>query len=203
MQRKEYKMKVIQEGAGDTLVVLIGEEDIHPYVQEFPGVCFLGIYDFDWNRCMSPWPAERIFRKGEDFAGQADEFLKELDTVLQEYPQTRKILVGYSLAGLFVLYASTILDDLYGVGSVSGSLWYKELDTYMKTHPCKVVRVYLSLGDLEKKTRNPLMSKVEEKTAEIAELLHPEHEVIFELNEGNHFKDAGQRITKAVRWQLR
>ncbi|MBQ6222284.1 MAG: hypothetical protein IJJ44_06715 [Solobacterium sp.] len=196
-------MKVIQEGAGDTLVVLIGEEDIHPYVQEFPGVCFLGIYDFDWNRCMSPWPAERIFRKGEDFAGQADEFLKELDTVLQEYPQTRKILVGYSLAGLFVLYASTIRDDLYGVGSVSGSLWYKELDTYMKTHPCKAVRVYLSLGDLEKKTRNPLMSKVEEKTAEIAELLHPEHEVIFELNEGNHFKDAGQRITKAIRWLLR
>ena len=196
-------MKVIQEGAGDTLVIITGEEDIHPYAQEFPGICFLGISDFDWNRYMSPWPAERIFRKGEDFAGEADVFLKELDPVLQNYPQSRKILLGYSLAGLFALYASTVRDDLYGVGSVSGSLWYKDLDTYMKNHPCKARRVYLSLGDLEKNTRNPLMSKVEEKTTEIAELLDPDHEVIFELNEGNHFKDAGRRITKAIRWLIR
>ena len=73
----------------------------------------------------------------------------------------------------------------------------------MKNHPCRARRVYLSLGDQEKNTRNPLMSKVEEKTTEIAELLDPDHEVIFELNEGNHFKDAGRRITKAIRWLIR
>ena len=29
----------------------------------------------DWNADLSPWPAPRAFRQGEDFAGQADVFL--------------------------------------------------------------------------------------------------------------------------------
>ncbi len=196
-------MKINKEGTGDTLIVMIGEEDIQPFARQFPGICFLGIYDFDWNRYMSPWPAERIFRKGEDFAGEAGEFLNELDPILQEYPQSRKIIIGYSLAGLFALYASTIRDDLYGIGSVSGSLWYTGLDEYMRTHPCKAQRVYLSLGDQEKNTRNPLMSKVEEKTSEIAELLNTDHDMIFELNKGNHFQNAEQRLTRAIAWLIR
>ena len=29
----------------------------------------------DWNRDLTPWPAERVFQRGEDFGGKADDYL--------------------------------------------------------------------------------------------------------------------------------
>ena len=60
---------------------------------------------------------------------------------------------GYSLAGLFSLYSLHEL-DLDGAISVSGSLWQEGWLEYLKNHPIKNKRIYLSLGSKEHKTRN-------------------------------------------------
>ena len=62
-----------------------------------------------------------------------------------------------------------------------------------------VNRVYLSLGDREKNTRNPRMAVVEDRTRQTAELLQAKGiPVVFELNPGGHFNDAPARIAKGI-----
>lgn len=70
------------------------------------------IEGFDWNRDLSPWPAEPVFGT-EAFGGQADAFLETLTRELipaAEHEMPEDIcwrgIAGYSLAGLFAVYAA-------------------------------------------------------------------------------------------------
>ena len=73
----------------------------------------------------------------------------------------------------------------------------------MKENRIKTDTVYLSLGDREEKTRNPMLATVGEKIREAHNLLR-ENSVncILEWNNGNHFKDADLRTAKAFAWVL-
>jgi hypothetical protein len=51
----------------DRLIVLPGEEGEIKAVSERIGASVLAVENLDWNRDLSPWPAEKVFRKGEDF----------------------------------------------------------------------------------------------------------------------------------------
>ncbi|MBQ6125309.1 MAG: hypothetical protein IJL13_07895, partial [Spirochaetales bacterium] len=60
-------------------------------------------------------------------------------------------------------------------------------------------KVYLSLGDREAKTRNPVMSTVQDNTEKMAELLKKRGaDVSYELNPGNHFQDPELRMAKGI-----
>lgn len=64
-------------------------------------------------------------------------------------------------------------------------------------------RVFLSVGEREKESRNPLFSQIEERTAEVRKLLESRGlEVAFELNPGNHITDGVPRLRKALDWLL-
>lgn len=64
-------------------------------------------------------------------------------------------LAGYSLAGLFALWAAYECDTFSGIACCSGSLWFKNWDIYMREHTLKrKCSVYLSLGGKEEKTKN-------------------------------------------------
>ena len=102
---------------------------------------------------------------------------------------------GYSLAGLFSLYAMHEL-DLDGAISVSGSLWKEEWLDYLKEHPICHKKIYLSLGSKEHKTRNVLMKNVLKNTLETYEIYQKENQCIFEKNVGNHFFQSEQRMMK-------
>ena len=52
------------------------------------GVTLICVTDADWNRDLSPWPAEKVFR-GADFAGGASEHLADL---LKSIPDTEESL---------------------------------------------------------------------------------------------------------------
>ena len=109
-------------------------------------------------------------------------------------------LCGYSLAGMFTLYASGKLDGLSGAASVSGSLRFAD---HLKNHLPITDRVYLSLGDREYISKNKLMSTVKDKTENVYKLLiNNGYECIYELNEGNHFKDVELRMSKAINWLI-
>ena len=191
-------------GSGRNLVILVGEEEAEPIAEKLEDCALLSLSGFDWNDMLSPWPAEKIFKKGADFGGNADELVTVLETeivpqVREQLDPERLIIAGYSLAGLFSLYAATKTDVFDACASVSGSLWYPGFDAYLKDHPVHCGKIYLSLGDAEKKTKNPVMSQVEAKTREAADLLSAGAEVIFEMNPGGHFNEPDKRIIKAIK----
>lgn len=154
----------------------------------------------DWNRDLSPWQAPAVFGHA-DFGGGARETLEE---ILHHIPEGKTCSIGgYSLAGLFALWAVCSSGRFSGAAAASPSLWFPGFSDYMKINPVCAAAVYLSLGDREEKTRNPVMAAVGDRIREL-DLLLREKEVphILEWNPGNHFRDADLRTAKAFAWLL-
>ncbi len=150
----------------------------------------------DWNRDLSPWEAPAVFGR-EDFGGEAGKTLAEILELCGDREKTYYI-GGYSLAALFSLWAVYQTDVFAGVAAASPSMWFPNFIDYMKENDIRTDKVYLSLGDREEKTRNPVMATVGDRIRE-AEIILKERDVkcILEWNEGNHFKDADIRTAKA------
>ena len=135
--------------------------------------------------------------------------LKELIPTLKEtYGADREIyLIGYSLSGLFSLWAAYETDIFSGIASCSGSLWFQRWDEYIKSHKMPhACNVYLSIGGKEEKTKNQIMAKVGERTRLQEQILKDDSnvkKVILEYNSGGHFADSGKRLSKAVAWLLK
>ena len=73
----------------------------------------------------------------------------------------------------------------------------------MKKNGIRTEKVYLSLGDREEKTRNPVMATVGDRVREAHELLKERNvNCILEWNNGNHFMDADIRTAKAFTWVM-
>ena len=169
----------------------------------------LVIGNIDWNHDMSPWYMPSIYSKEKSFSGGADEYLRLLtDEIL---PMAKEIIdgepeftgiTGYSLAGLFAVYAMYKTDAFDRVASMSGSLWFYDFMEYCKRNDCVKLpdKIYFSLGDKEANTRNPILKTVEDNTRELSEYFkNLGSEVIFELNKGNHFTDTVLRSAKGIK----
>ena len=188
------------DGNKDLLILFDEKENAEYYRQNGIDCTILMVSDLDWNRDLSPWACEPVFKKGEAFAGKADDLIESLLHELDTGDYEHRYAAGYSLAGLFTLYLCTKTDRIDRCASVSGSLWYPGFRDYLKTHPVHSERVYVSLGDKEANTKNPVMSTVLTETQKAVELLGTYTFVYFEMNEGNHFKDAPQRTLKALKY---
>ena len=158
----------------------------------------------NWNIDLSPWNSPAVFGN-ENFGEGAEETLKYInDLVERDYKDRRIILGGYSLAGLFALWAGTKSDAFDGIVAASPSVWFPGFTEYMKEFEMKADAVYLSLGDKESKTRNAVLATTDvcmKKTHEI--LLEQGIKCSLEWNEGNHFRDPEIRMAKGFAWTLR
>ena len=155
----------------------------------------------NWNDDLSPWKAPAVF-KTEDFCGGASKTLENIIALCAD--KNRKYYIGgYSLAGLFALWAACQTDIFPGVAAASPSVWFPGFIDYMKTYKMKSQNVYLSLGDREEKTRNPVMAQIGNCIKEEYRcLLENGINCILEWNKGNHFKEADIRTAKAFAWIL-
>ena len=80
----------------------------------------------------------------------------------------------------------------------------KEIDQLLKENNIKAKAVYLSLGDREEKTRNPVMATVGHAIRSVHETISDSGiNTILEWNQGNHFKDVDIRMAKALTWSIR
>lgn len=150
----------------------------------------------DWNADLSPWPAPAVFGK-ESFGQGAPDTLSEVLKYCAGRDKTF-IIGGYSLAGLFALWAAYQTDTFKAVAAASPSIWFPGFVDFMKDREIHTDRVYLSLGDKEEKTRNPVMAAVGDRIKEAHDLLKKQGiNTTFEWNTGNHFKDADIRTAKA------
>ena len=216
---RELSVYPAEKADGAPLVLLLGgEEDAQAVLRaveersERP-FSLAVIPVADWEDELSPWKAEKVFRGGRDFGGGGETFLRALEETF--LPAVRKasacrealcFLAGYSLAGLFALWALYRSTAFSGAVSASGSLWFPGWADFAAANemPRRPERVYLSLGDRESRTKNPVTCKVEENTAALYALLRGRGiECVFDMNPGNHFQDAELRLAKGIAWLLR
>lgn len=114
-------------------------------------------------------------------------------------------LVGYSLAGLFSLYAATRTPLFARIASVSGSMWYWGFADYLYDNPPLSTPdcVYLSLGDREGLAKDALLATVEPYTDGVYRYLAERgYDVTYERTEGNHFCEPEARMVKGIRHLL-
>ena len=92
---------------------------------------FVAVPIKSWNDELSPWEAPAVWGK-ESFGGNAADTLRFLtEQVIPALKRqfalpgnVRIILGGYSLAGLFALWASTQTALFSGVAATSPSVWF-------------------------------------------------------------------------------
>ena len=161
-----------------------------------------------WNDELSPWKAPAVWGK-ESFGGNAVDTLRFLTeqvipTLEQQFPLPKNvkiILGGYSLAGLFALWASTQTDLFYGVAAASPSVWFPGWMEFEQQHPMQAQCIYLSLGDREERTKNLTMAAVGDNIRALhRELAGRGKDCTLEWNSGGHFKEADLRTARAFRW---
>jgi len=178
------------------------ENEVKYIAGEYGGdFCLVAVRVEDWNRDLSPWKAPAVFGK-EEFGGEAGKTLEEILNICSDSSKTY-FIGGYSLAGLFALWAAYNTSAFSGVASASPSVWFPGFIEYIKARDIQVKNVYLSLGDKEDKTKNPVMATVGDMIRETYSILSEcEVNCLLEWNQGNHFKDSDIRTAKAFLWVM-
>ena len=154
--------------AGAPVVYLLGDVTDNSPIQVPEGVSQVNVGVDLWEENFSPWCAPRVFAKGPNFGDGAQ---KTLDTLINQVipwaeseltePPAYRVLVGYSLAGLFSLWSGVSQQVACGcqpddapsqpgpssqpsaphvdtpaatfqrIGAVSGSFWFPGLLNYV------------------------------------------------------------------------
>lgn len=182
----EAVLKLIKEGEGKNFLLCTFEAN-------------------DWNDDFSPWEAPPVFGK-EGFSGKGIDtlvFLKSrlipyIEICYPEAVSARKVIAGYSLAGLFSLWAA-LTGNFDNAISCSGSLWFPGWTDFLEKTalPSSGSEFYISLGDKESKTKNKVMASVEANTLKTVEYLKTKSSCTFEWNQGGHFNGSEERMAKA------
>ena len=169
----------------------------------------------NWNDDLTPWSTPAVFKNGEDFGGKASSFLATLvNDIVPEVekkigvPECRGI-IGYSLAGLFAVYAFYESNLFNLCGAPSGSIWYDDFaPRYRERRPSPSWgSIFFSIGDKEGNTRNDRMARNERCMKILAESLSSlddgdSFETYFGYTKGTHFDNANERIAQSIRWLL-
>ena len=154
--------------AGAPIAYLLGDVADNSPIQVPEGVSLVNVGADLWEENFSPWCAPRVFAKGPNFGDGAQKTLDTLinqvipwaESELTESPAYR-VLVGYSLAGLFSLWTGVSQQVACGcqpdaalsqlgpssqpgaphvdapvatfqrIGAVSGSFWFPRLLDYV------------------------------------------------------------------------
>ena len=203
-------MQIHEFGNPDASVVLI--EPIHTVegmnheaeiIRELAGDNFLlRAVQVDWFRDLSPWTAPPVFGN-TPFGNGAQKTLEKILEMTGD-PGKQYVLGGYSMGGLFALWAVYQTDAFAGAAAVSPSVWFPGFSEYTMSHALQTGRVYLSLGNREEKTKNPVMATVGDRIRELHERLQAQEiPCCLEWNEGNHFMDPDRRTAKGFAWILK
>ena len=218
MQIRSRPCRIYGEAHAEYLLLqMTGEHELQSMESEVTAIAqsahhflFAAIPVESWNDALSPWKSPAVWGK-QGFGGNAAEtlcFLTEqvIPSLKQQFdlPENVKIILGgYSLAGLFALWASTQTKLFYGIAAASPSVWFLGWMEFEQRHPIQAQRVYLSLGDREERTRNAVMAVVGDNIRTLhSQLTECSIDCTLEWNSGGHFKDADMRTAKAFRWMM-
>jgi predicted alpha/beta superfamily hydrolase len=164
----------------------------------------------DWFGDMSPWQANTVLHENR-FKGDGRNTLNWIVNNFLPYLRANYIISdfvisGYSLAGLFSLWAFYESGAFQGAVSCSGSLWYPKWDDYtsQKKAPENSC-VYISIGDREGKAKNKPFATIGDATRHQHEILEHDENVtdtVLVYNEGTHFSPIEPRMATGFNWML-
>lgn len=161
----------------------------------------------EWAHDLMPWHDEAVARD-EEVGLHAHDTLHYVGNVLlpwmrERYDQLPCIIGGYSLGGLFALWAARETKLFSAVAAASPSLWIKHWTEYAAANALNAQAAYLSLGDREEHCRNQRMCRIGDcvRTEHrlLGELLGEEHTTL-EWNPGGHFGQEAERTARAFSW---
>lgn len=199
------------KGPAAPLIYVIDSPD-HPFdlepLSDALSSTLVSVSISNWNDALTPWPAPGLYREEAPFGGRAAETLDDLcshvmpDIERQEglSPRARAIC-GYSLGGLFSLYAFTHSTAFCACGCLSGSVWYEGWVDHLQGLDLQLDGrfAFLSLGSKEKRGAQPIMRTVQENMEACAQILSDHGcEVHYEVTPGNHFQHVDERISKGL-----
>lgn len=173
---------------------------------------FVTISRLEWNLDMVPWDIPPIAKNDTPYTGGAGKYLQLMSE--QIIPNAEKYiqgsiawrgLAGYSLAGLFAVYALYHTTLFSRAAGMSASLWFPNFKEYVFSHELmqKPTHFYFSLGNKESKTKNPYLKTVQEHTEEIEAFYRKQGiDTILRMNSGGHFTDTAQRTVAGICWLL-
>ena len=197
------------KNADIVLIQPVGDHDLPEIENEVAEIKKLTSVDFqliavkveDWNDELSPWNAPAVFGN-EGFGNGAEDTLAEILTICSDKSKNYYI-GGYSLAGLFALWAAFQTEKFSGVAAASPSVWFPDFVGYMKENKIKCDAVYLSLGDREEHTKNQTMAAVGDNIRALHTALTQRGTACtLEWNTGGHFKDVDLRTARAFAWVM-
>ena len=164
----------------------------------------------DWTIDLMPWWDGNISRDPEAGKHGQETLAFILNDLLPEleirYGALPVLLGGYSLGGLFSLWASCQTDRFRAVAAASPSVWIHGWLPFAKKNVPMADAVYLSLGDREEHVKNQAIARVGDNLRAYCELLQNQLEpgrctLVWE--EGNHFTDNAGRLARAFAWCLK
>ena len=161
----------------------------------------------DWMIDLMPWSDSNVSRDPE--AGKHGQDTLEY-VLLSLIPELKKrygplpiILGGYSLGGLFALWASSQSDSFKAVAAASPSVWIKDWIPFAKKHVPMADTVYLSLGDQEEHVKNQAIARVGDCLRTQYRLLQEQigaNNCTLFWEQGGHFNDNEGRLARAFAW---
>lgn len=180
MYLKNCSYETIGDKDSQTVCYFFMAERIN--IEPVEGVRLVMIYPYDWNYCMTPW---KYHDKNMGKTGGGEEFLSWFISEIYDEKYQRQYIGGYSLGGLFALFAACEKELFDGVMSVSGSLWYPGALEYFneKSIGKRIGKIYMSLGDKESLTKNAEREKVGFNTEKLAEVFGRTKEVFLNITE--------------------
>ena len=161
----------------------------------------------DWIIDLMPWPDANISREPEAGKHGQDTLEYVLESLIPElqkrYGPLPVIIGGYSLGGLFALWASAQSDGFKAVAAASPSVWIKDWIPFAQKHAPMANAVYLSLGAQEEHVKNQAIARVGDcvrtQYSLLQEQIGADNCTLF-WEQGGHFNDNESRLARAFAW---
>ena len=162
----------------------------------------------DWNDNLTPWPAPGLYRGEPAFGGHAPETLRALlDDAIPAIERakgispTRRAICGYSLGGLFALYAFTHAEPFAACACLSGSVWYEGWVEHLRGLSFDGTGrfAFLSVGTKEKRAALAILRQVQDNMGACADILRARGcETEFAVGPGNHMSFVDERFDAGI-----
>lgn len=161
----------------------------------------------EWAKALMPWQDEVVSRN-EEVGMHAQDTLVYIEESLvpwlhERFGKLPCIIGGYSLGGLFALWAARQSAAFCAVAAASPSLWIKGWADFADNRSLNAQLAYVSLGNREEHCRNQRMAR-------IGDCVRHEHLTLteqigttattLEWNNGGHFGEEAERTAKAFAW---
>lgn len=199
-------------GGTDAPIIYVIDLPYHPFdIEAVSRGCNATVVKIpvdDWDDSLTPWTAPGLYDGDADFGGEAHITLSEI--IAEAIPEversegfapSKRAICGYSLGGLFALYAFTHADYFQACACLSGSVWYEGWPKYLGNldFDANGRFAFLSIGSKEKRAPQKILHRVQDSMETCAEILR-EHgcQVEYSVGPGGHLDYGQERFSAGL-----